>query len=72
MARGDKTIERPRAYFTGTHETIPRGELVTLLRRGKIKSTVRARGFEHDVKTKDLDFNVDNEHATLRFEPPTG
>lgn len=65
MAKGEK-IERQRAYYGG--------ELVTVIERGKIKSTVRtSRGFViENVRNKDLDFKVEDELAKLRFESPTG
>lgn len=65
MARSDKVIERPRAYY--------QGELVTVIEKGKLKSTIRtAHGFLiESVRNKELDFKVDEEQATLRYEAPT-
>jgi hypothetical protein len=63
----DKTIERERAYY--------QGELVTVLHRGKVKSTIRtSHGFEVEgIKTRDLDFkSVPEELKVLRFEAPSG
>jgi hypothetical protein len=66
MARQDKITVRSRAYYEG--------ELVTVLDKGKRKSTIRtSRGFPIEgVPNKDLDFDVEEDKATLRFEPPTG
>ena len=65
MARTDKVVERPRAYFEG--------ELVTVLEKGRRSSTIRtAHGFVREsVPNKELDFEVEEEKAKLRFEPPT-
>lgn len=66
MAKNDKIVERQRAYWSG--------QLVTVLHKGKRSSTVRtAHGFvKEGVFNKELDFNVPEEDATLRFEQPTG
>jgi hypothetical protein len=62
--KADKIIERERAYW--------KGQLVTVLEKGKRKSTIRT-GFGYvteDVPNKELDFNVEDDKATLRYEPP--
>jgi hypothetical protein len=60
MAR--KTVERERAYYNG--------QLVTILEKGRRTSKVRTvYGFvEEDVLNKELDFNVEDDQATLIFE----
>jgi hypothetical protein len=60
MAR--KTVERERAYYNG--------QLVTILKRIRRNCQVRtAHGYVlDDVPVKELDFNVEDDQATLIFE----